>query len=243
MSPYDAEQVQAFVPSRDLDRSKKFYTQLVGARIEHEDEYAVNLRVGDGFVRVVKVDDFHPQPFTVCGIVTDNVGSVARYLIEHGVEMVHYEGMCQDGNGVWDAPSGDRIAWFHDPEGNLLSYTEHGAPFPEPLRDLTCKHVKQTCGGNAFARVVVDFEPRESGYRLDNEVPDKLPAEYAEALSAGIRDELHRMNPRLRVVVKDAATHEVDSSAFAFRACGYKLVRLARERQAEMVGGHPGPVL
>jgi catechol 2,3-dioxygenase-like lactoylglutathione lyase family enzyme len=234
MSQYESEAVQAFVPSRDLEQAKIFYTKLVGARVEDEDEYAVTLRVGDGFVRVVKVEDFQPQPFTVCGIVTDNVGSVARYMIEHGVEMVHYEGMGQDGDGVWEAPSGDRIAWFRDPDGNLLSYTEHGAPFPEPLTGLECTHKRQTCGGNAYACVVADFEPRDSGYQLVNEVPDKLPAEYAAALSAGIRDELHRINPRLRVVVRDARTHKVDSSAYAFRMCGHLLVRLARERRAEV---------
>jgi hypothetical protein len=237
MSQYDAEQVQAFVPSRDLEKAKIFYTGLVGARVECEDEYALTLRVGDGFVRVVKVEDFQPQPFTVCGIVTDNVGSVARYLIEHGVEMVHYEGMGQDGDGVWEAPSGDRIAWFHDPDGNLLSYTEHGPLFTEPLRGLEYRHVKQTCGGSTYARAVVDFEPRETGYRFDNEVPDKLPAEFAQALSEGIREELHRMNPRLRVVVKDAAIHQEHSNAFAFRVCGYQLARLARARHAETTCG------
>lgn len=239
MSQYDAEQVQAFVPSRNLEKSKLFYTGLVGARVECEDEYALTLRVGDGFVRVVKVEDFQPQPFTVCGIVTDNVGSVARYLIEHGVQMVHYEGMGQDGDGVWEAPSGDRIAWFHDPDGNLLSYTEHGPLFTEPLRGLEYKHDRHSCGGSAFARAIVDFEPRENGYRLDNEVPDKLPAEFAEAMSAGIREELHRMNPRLRVVVTDAAVSEEHSNAFAFRVCGAMLARMARERRAETACG-PG---
>jgi predicted enzyme related to lactoylglutathione lyase len=32
--------------------------------------------------------------------------------------------MEQDAQGVWTSPSGDRIAWFTDPDGNVLSLTE-----------------------------------------------------------------------------------------------------------------------
>jgi len=32
--------------------------------------------------------------------------------------------MDQDGLGVWLAPSGARVAWFKDPDGNLLSITQ-----------------------------------------------------------------------------------------------------------------------
>lgn len=232
MNGYESEAVQAFVPARDLARARAFYTGVVGARVEEEDDFAVTLRVGDGFVRVVRVEDFRPQPFTVCGIVTANIGSVARYMIEHGVAMLRHDGMEQDEDGIWTAPSGDRVAWFHDPDGNLLSYTEHGAPFPEPLAGLEATHERHTLGGDAYAYVAADFEPLGTGYRFVNEVPDRLPAEFAEALSAGIRDEAHRLDPRLRVVVRDARTHEEDSSAYAFRMCGHQLVRRARELRA-----------
>jgi len=47
-------------------------------------------------------------------------------LVDAGVTFVRYEGMDQDERGVWTAPGGDRVAWFHDPDGNTLSLTEFG---------------------------------------------------------------------------------------------------------------------
>jgi hypothetical protein len=35
-----------------------------------------------------------------------------------------YEGMDQDSDGVWTAPGGDKVAWFTDPDGNVLSLTQ-----------------------------------------------------------------------------------------------------------------------
>ena len=39
-----------------------------------------------------------------------------------------YEGMRQDDLGIWSSPSGARVAWFSDPEGNTLSLTEFQRP-------------------------------------------------------------------------------------------------------------------
>ena len=36
-----------------------------------------------------------------------------------------YPGMVQDEVGIWIAPTGAKVAWFKDPEGNLLSISEH----------------------------------------------------------------------------------------------------------------------
>jgi predicted enzyme related to lactoylglutathione lyase len=37
------------------------------------------------------------------------------------VEFLRFDGMEQDGRGIWRAPSGARVAWFADPDGNTLS--------------------------------------------------------------------------------------------------------------------------
>jgi catechol 2,3-dioxygenase-like lactoylglutathione lyase family enzyme len=49
-----------------------------------------------------------------------------RELAARGVTFTRYEGMDQDGDGVWTAPGGDRVAWFTDPDGNTLSLTQFG---------------------------------------------------------------------------------------------------------------------
>lgn len=45
-------------------------------------------------------------------------------LTAAGVTLHLYEGMGQDVLGIWRAPSGDRVVWFSDSEGNNLSLTE-----------------------------------------------------------------------------------------------------------------------
>ena len=45
-------------------------------------------------------------------------------LTARGVEFTRYDGMEQDDLGVWSAPGGDQVAWFHDPDGNTLSLTQ-----------------------------------------------------------------------------------------------------------------------
>jgi len=48
----------------------------------------------------------------------------ARALAGAGVETLRFDWFDQDALGVWSAPSGDKVAWFADPDGNVLSITE-----------------------------------------------------------------------------------------------------------------------
>ena len=38
--------------------------------------------------------------------------------------MRRFPGMDQDADGIWTVPGGARVAWFPDPDGNLLSVTQ-----------------------------------------------------------------------------------------------------------------------
>jgi hypothetical protein len=44
-----------------------------------------------------------------------------------GIAFERFDGMEQDDDGVWTTPTGDRIAWFKDPDGNTLSLTQFAA--------------------------------------------------------------------------------------------------------------------
>jgi hypothetical protein len=50
-----------------------------------------------------------------------DIVATIRALREAGVMFERYEGMAQDEDGVWIAPGGSRVAWFVDPDGNVLS--------------------------------------------------------------------------------------------------------------------------
>lgn len=124
MLPLATADVIAFAPSTDLERARRFYGEALGLEIVDVTPFACVVRCGDTMIRVTAVENLVPQQFTVLGwAVTDIAGTVAE-LASRGVEFVRYDGMDQGDNGVWTTPGGDMVAWFTDPDGNVLSLTE-----------------------------------------------------------------------------------------------------------------------
>ncbi len=52
---------------------------------------------------------------------------MAAQSLNLDTEAIRYPWFEQSEHGVWTAPSGDRVAWFADPDGNVLSLTQ-GVP-------------------------------------------------------------------------------------------------------------------
>ena len=75
-------------------------------------------------IRLAKVDELVPQPFTVLGWIVTDMKKAIDGLTARSVEFIRYAGMEQDADGTWTAPGGDRVAWFKDPDGNTLSLTQ-----------------------------------------------------------------------------------------------------------------------
>jgi catechol 2,3-dioxygenase-like lactoylglutathione lyase family enzyme len=113
-----------FVASTDLERSREFFGGTLGLPVEGVDGFACVVRVGETTLRVTKVDDLRPQPFTVFGWAVTDLDATVGWLAGRGVTFLRFDGMGQSEQGVWTAPGGARIAWFHDPDGNTLSLTE-----------------------------------------------------------------------------------------------------------------------
>jgi catechol 2,3-dioxygenase-like lactoylglutathione lyase family enzyme len=114
----------AFLPSTDLDRSRRFFADRLGLVVEEVTPFACVVRAGTTMLRVTKVDELHAQPFTVFGWAVGDIHAVVADLGDAGIAFVRYDGMDQDAAGVWTTPGGDRIAWFRDPDGNTLSLTQ-----------------------------------------------------------------------------------------------------------------------
>jgi hypothetical protein len=70
------------------------------------------------------VKEFQPQIFTVLGWDVDDISSTIKDLNAKGVLCEKYNFLEQDDLGIWTAPNGFKVAWFKDPDGNLLSLTE-----------------------------------------------------------------------------------------------------------------------
>jgi len=118
----------AFVPTRDPQKARRFYEQTLGLELVSEDPFAVVIRANGVMIRIVNVSsvkEFQPFPFTILGWQVPDVENKVRELKTNGVTFERFAAMEQDDLGIWQSPSGARVAWFKDLDGNVLSVTEH----------------------------------------------------------------------------------------------------------------------
>jgi catechol 2,3-dioxygenase-like lactoylglutathione lyase family enzyme len=116
--------VVAFAPATDLSRARAFFEGVLGLRLLYEDGFACVFDANGTTLRVSLVERLTPAPFTILGWTVPDVHAVVRGLRDRGVEFLVIDGFGQDDLGVWPAPGGAQVAWFHDPDGNTLSVTQ-----------------------------------------------------------------------------------------------------------------------
>jgi catechol 2,3-dioxygenase-like lactoylglutathione lyase family enzyme len=119
-----ASEVIAFVASADLRQARAFYEQVLGLRVIEQNDFACVFDANGTMLRVTVVAEVARPGYTVLGWRVADIATTARGLAERGVVFLRYGGMDQDENGVWTTPGGDKIAWFADPGGNVLSLTQ-----------------------------------------------------------------------------------------------------------------------
>jgi catechol 2,3-dioxygenase-like lactoylglutathione lyase family enzyme len=120
-----AVDIIAFVPTRNAEKSRAFYEGVLGLRFVKDDGFALVLDANGIMVRVAKAPEFKPMPFTILGWQVSEIEKVVRGLQEKGVHFEVFGFFKQDELGIWTAPTGDKVAWFKDPDGNILSVSEH----------------------------------------------------------------------------------------------------------------------
>lgn len=115
----------AFGATTDAERAARFYAGTLGLAIRSQDDFALVLDANGVELRLQRVPTLTPASFTVLGWEVSDVEAVVRALAACGVLMERYPGLTQDAAGIWRAPSGARVAWFKDPDGNLLSVSQY----------------------------------------------------------------------------------------------------------------------
>ncbi|MEP7143482.1 MAG: VOC family protein [Ferruginibacter sp.] len=116
--------LKAFVPTVKPTEAKTFYKDILGLELLSEDDYALEFNANGTLLRVTIVPELKPHPFTVLGWNVENITSAIKSLNTKGVICEKYEFLQQDSSGTWTSPNGSKVAWFKDPDGNVLSLTE-----------------------------------------------------------------------------------------------------------------------
>jgi catechol 2,3-dioxygenase-like lactoylglutathione lyase family enzyme len=116
----------AFVHITDWARARAFYEDVLGLRlVEEEKPFALVFDAHGIMLRLTPGGEHKPAPGTVLGWQVESIERTVKQLTAAGVEFLRYPGLNdKDPLGIWTSPSGARIAWFHDPDKNVLSLTQ-----------------------------------------------------------------------------------------------------------------------
>jgi catechol 2,3-dioxygenase-like lactoylglutathione lyase family enzyme len=118
--------IVGFVAIVDVPRAKNFYQNTLGLRLVMEEPpFALVFDANGIMLRLVMAKTLPPAFGTVLGWQVPEIASTVKNLGQAGVHFERYDGMNQDELGIWTSPTGAKVAWFKDPDGNILSVTEH----------------------------------------------------------------------------------------------------------------------
>jgi predicted enzyme related to lactoylglutathione lyase len=114
-----------FAPTKDSAKAKKFYVDQLGLEFVSDDDYALVLNANGNMLRIIKGADFKPAHYTVLGWEVKNIETMVAGLKARGVGFEQYPFIQDRESGIWTTPDGSKVAWFKDPDGNVLSISQH----------------------------------------------------------------------------------------------------------------------
>jgi len=117
--------IVGFIPTKDYDRARAFYEGRLGFQFVSHDQFALVLSIGGHRIRITKIPNFIPLQGTTLGWEVQDIEVVAKWLRDQGVPPEKFPFAQDQELGIWTAPNGDRIAWFKDPDGNILGVSQH----------------------------------------------------------------------------------------------------------------------
>lgn len=120
-----AGKLVGFVPTKDSARSREFYEGKLGFKFVSDDQFALVMQAGKSMIRIAKAGKFTPAQYTVMGWEVTDIEAVVKWLTGRGVSFEKYPFVQDQKSGIWTTPNGDKVAWFKDPDGNVLSLSQH----------------------------------------------------------------------------------------------------------------------
>jgi catechol 2,3-dioxygenase-like lactoylglutathione lyase family enzyme len=120
-----SSKIIGFVPTKDSVKARGFYEGILQFEFVSDDMFALVMKAGETMLRIGKAQDFTPAPYTVLGWEVSNIEEVVKWLQKRGVALEKFPFVQDKELGIWTTPDGDKVAWFRDPDGNVLSVSQH----------------------------------------------------------------------------------------------------------------------
>jgi catechol 2,3-dioxygenase-like lactoylglutathione lyase family enzyme len=119
--------LQSIIWTSRIDDAEFFYRDVLGLSLRGTSDGALVFDVSGGVLRVAPVPATKPSEHTVLGFAVSDLNSAMALMRSKGIVFERFEGFPHDENGALSTPDGAKVAWFRDPDGNLLSVVQ----FPE----------------------------------------------------------------------------------------------------------------
>ena len=113
-----------FLLTKDYEKARAFYEGKLGLEFVSLDQFALVMKAGESHIRISKIPGFTPFQSTVLGWEIKDIDAVVAWLEKRGVVFEKYAFVEDREHGIWTSPSGARVAWFKDPDGNVLSVSQ-----------------------------------------------------------------------------------------------------------------------
>lgn len=113
-----------FIATTRPEEARQFYTEVLDFTCTDDSPFALEFDAAGTMLRVQKVQELQPQPFTAIGWKVDDIAAERDRLAAKGAVFLRFEFMEQDERDIWTTPDGAKVCWFKDPDGNTLSLTE-----------------------------------------------------------------------------------------------------------------------
>ncbi|MBX3510209.1 MAG: VOC family protein [Hyphomonadaceae bacterium] len=117
--------ITALIGTMKPDAAKAFYAETLGLKFIADDGFALVFEGQNGRIRVSRVPAVTPAAYAVLAFSVGNIEQAVDGLAAKGVVFARFGFFVQDQRGIWSAPDGAKVAWFHDPDLNLISLVQH----------------------------------------------------------------------------------------------------------------------
>lgn len=134
MNILSSDKLIAFAATTNSAAAKLFYSETLGLSFVEESPFALVYEVKGTMLRVQKVDRIASSGYTTLGWEVGDISSTVERLMKKGVHFEKYPGLDQDDSGIWTTPDGAYVAWFKDPDGNILSLTQFSGVLRSPKK-------------------------------------------------------------------------------------------------------------
>jgi catechol 2,3-dioxygenase-like lactoylglutathione lyase family enzyme len=122
----DKAKMVGFIITNDYDAARAFYVDKLGFDFVSLDQFALVVAAGAQQIRIGKIGaNYTPRQGTILGWEVDDIVATAQWLRGRGIPLEKFPFAQDQELGIWTTPGGDKVAWFKDPDGNLLSIGQH----------------------------------------------------------------------------------------------------------------------